>query len=352
MASRRGDPNAPVRTRGRPATSKKHAADSAAPAGTSPAPRVLDTLFEAWRAAGAEYAVEALRNRRHGDLPRWMAALETLPDVRPTEVSLGATVSAGGESLNDTTYEQLHRALRGLIPWRKGPFHLFGIDIDSEWRSDLKWARIVDHLDLDGSRVLDVGSGNGYYGWRMLEAGARSVTGIDPSQLATLQHAAVAHYMDRGAAGIANRNTVLPVRLEDFEAGEPYDVVFSMGVVYHRRDPMAHVQHLVRHTHARTTLVLESLVVDGAPLEPRERYARMRNIWLVPDIGTLCSWLEAVGFGFTQVADVSPTTPREQRSTDWMPFESLRDALDRADPALTIEGYPAPKRAVMIARRP
>ena len=314
-----------------------------------PASAVLETLFEAWRAAGAEYAVDAWHKRRHGDLSRWLAALETLPDVRPTEISFGAAVGARGESLNNTTYEQLHGALRGLIPWRKGPFHLFGIDIDSEWRSDMKWARIVPHIDLHGCRVLDVGCGNGYYGWRMLEAGARSVTGIDPSVLATLQHAAIAYYAGRGAPTPAN--TVLPLRFQDFEATEPFDVVFSMGVVYHRRDPAAHVRRLARLAHSRTTVVLESLVVDGAPVEPRDRYARMRNVWLVPDVETLAGWLQEAGFASVEVVDVSPTTALEQRRTDWMPFESLEDALDPEDSTLTIEGYPAPKRAVMIARR-
>ena len=157
------------------------------------------------------------------------------------------------------------------------------------------------HGSLHGCRVLDVGCGNGYYGWRMLEAGARSVTGVDPSPLATLQHAAIAYYLGRNSSMTAN--TVLPLRFEDFEATDPFDVILSMGVVYHRRDPAAHVRQLARFAHPRTTLVLESLVVDGGPLEPRDRYARMRNVWLVPDVETLADWLHGAGFASAEVVD-------------------------------------------------
>lgn len=309
----------------------------------------IETLVAAWSAVGAEDAADALHACGHGDLPRWMAALARLPEVEPTDVSLGDTVGARSESMSESTRVELNGALRDLIPWRKGPFHLFGIDIHGEWRSDMKWARIAPHMDLHGCRILDVGCGNGYYGWRMLEAGARSVTGVDPSPLATLQHAAIAYYLERSASMTAN--TVLPLRVEDFEARDPFDVVFSMGVVYHRRDPAAHVRRLARFAHPRTTVVLESLVVDGGPLEPRDRYARMRNVWLVPDVETLADWLRGAGFASVEVVDVRPTTTGEQRTTDWMPFGSLREALDPTDATLTIEGYPAPKRAVMIARR-
>ncbi|MCY4059977.1 MAG: DUF1698 domain-containing protein, partial [Gammaproteobacteria bacterium] len=124
-----------------------------------------------------------------------------------------------------------------------------------------------------------------------------------------------------------------------------------MGVVYHRRDPAHHIKGLAGHAHDESTLVVESLIVDGAPLRPRSRYARMRNVWLVPDLATLHSWLAEAGFADTDVVDVSPTTTAEQRTTAWMPHESLADALDPEEPSRTVEGYPAPKRAVIIARR-
>ena len=307
----------------------------------------IGSLFSAWRDASTAWAIDLVERASHGDLPRWLAALERLPEVRPDDVSLGRVVGAGATDMACASIERLEAALKELMPWRKGPFGLFGIEIDSEWRSDLKWSRIAPHLDLNGCRVLDVGCGNGYYGWRMLEAGATSVVGIDPSLLFVLQHAAISYYVDRGGC----RNTVLPVGLEGLPAAGPFDVVFSMGVVYHRRDPADHIRALAGRAHDEATLVVESLIVDGAPLRPRSRYARMRNVSLVPDLTTLRSWLAGAGFASTDVVDVSPTTTAEQRTTAWMPYESLAAALDPDDPNRTVEGYPAPRRAVIIARR-
>ena len=269
-----------------------------------------------------------------------------MPVALPRCVSLGDCVGLGhADDLDAAGRARLADALQGLSPWRKGPFRLFGVHIDAEWRSDLKWGRIQPHIDLEGAHVLDVGCGNGYYGWRMLEAGAASVTGIDPSLLFVLQHAAVAYYADEP------RNLVLPLGLEDIEPERAYDVVLSMGVVYHRRDPAAHVRALARHAHRDAVVVLESLVVDGGLIEPRGRYARMRNVHVIPDVPTLAGWLRAAGFATVRLVHRSVTTVAEQRATRWMAYQSLADALDPADPTRTVEGYPAPERAVMIASR-
>ena len=77
----------------------------------------------------------------------------------------------------------------------------------------------------------------------------------------------------------------------------------------------------------------------------------MPNVWFLPSCATLQSWLQKSGFKKIRLADVNQTTTEEQRSTEWMNFESLGQALDADNPALTIEGYPAPKRAVFIAEK-
>lgn len=305
-------------------------------------------MFGAWEEAGATArgCIERLRASSHGDLPRWLAELRRLPSAVPSEVRLGASVVVGREGdLALAERQRLEAALLGLLPWRKGPFQLFGIRIDAEWRSDFKWARVAPHVDLAGCRVLDVGSGNGYYGWRMLEAGAKSVTGVDPSLLYVLQHAAIAYYV-RGRA-----NLVLPLRLEELAEDGGYDAVFSMGVAYHRRDPAAHVRDLARHAGEDAVLVLESLIVDGGPLVLEGRYARMRNVWLLPNAALLVTWLADAGFPDAEIVDVSTTGLDEQRRTDWMPYQSLQDALDPRQPSRTVEGHPAPRRAIAIARR-
>jgi tRNA (mo5U34)-methyltransferase len=86
-------------------------------------------------------------------------------------------------------------------------------------------------------------------------------------------------------------------------------------------------------------------------LLPPGRYAKMRNVWFIPSVDTLTVWLQRAGFENVRVADISATTVREQRSTDWMQFESLRDFLSADDPCKTIEGHPAPVRAVFIATK-
>jgi tRNA (mo5U34)-methyltransferase len=49
------------------------------------------------------------------------------------------------------------------------------------------------------------------------------------------------------------------------------------------------------------------------------------------------------------VVDISVTSFEEQRSSNWMKFESLSNFLDETNSRLTVEGYPAPIRAVFIA---
>jgi len=98
---------------------------------------------------------------------------------------------------------------------------------------------------------------------------------------------------------------------------------------------------------------LETLVVEGndsAMIIPEDRYAKMRNVWFIPSTQTLRRMLARAGFSEISIVDVTATTTTEQRSTKWMTFESLANFLDPADSSRTIEGYPAPIRAIAIAR--
>ncbi|WJW76548.1 tRNA 5-methoxyuridine(34)/uridine 5-oxyacetic acid(34) synthase CmoB [Thiohalobacter sp. IOR34] len=298
--------------------------------------------------------VEArLHPARHGDLTRWAKALASLPEAVPSTVELDRPRPRIGRAadLDGKQRARLEGALRELHPWRKGPFELFGLHIDSEWRSDWKWARLEPHIaPLAGRRVLDVGSGNGYYGWRMIARGAALVVGIDPTLLHLMQYQAVRRYA--GHQGLF----VLPLALEDLPEKLPaWDSLFSMGVLYHRRSPFDHLLRLREALRPGGELVLETLVIDGGRgevLVPDGRYARMRNVWFIPSVPELEAWLARCGFRHIRCVDVSPTTPDEQRSTDWMRFESLDRCLDPEDPSLTVEGHPAPRRAILLAERP
>jgi tRNA (mo5U34)-methyltransferase len=309
--------------------------------------RLANTPLATW-ANGLQAQLDTKMEKGHGDLQRWQSALNALPAVTATDIDLvnGLRLDCQGSA---ETLEQMRAALMGLSPWRKGPFDLFGVHVDTEWRSDWKWDRVAPHLDLRGKRVLDVGCGNGYYQWRMLGAGADSVIGVDPNWLFFCQFQAVQRYLPDLPAWH------LPFALEDLPPGlEGFDTVFSMGVFYHRRSPIEHLLALKDCLVKGGELVLETLVVPGdvhQVLVPEDRYAQMRNVWFLPSVPALELWLRRAGFNDVKCVDVSTTTVAEQRGTEWMKYQSLSDFLDPNDHSKTIEGLPAPMRAVITARK-
>lgn len=290
----------------------------------------------------------------HGRLLEWQAALDALPALTAASVDFnGSAVRVGtAADASDTARAQLLASLQALIPWRKGPYELFGLYIDTEWRSDWKWERVFPHLSpLQGRLVLDVGCGSGYHLWRMLGAGVEAVIGIDPTLLFLSQFQLVKSYAGNLPVWM------LPLKSEDLPdfRQKGFDTVFSMGVLYHRRDPLGHLQELRRALRAGGELVLETLVVAGdeqTVLMPHDRYAKMRNVWFIPSVAMLELWLQRLGFTHIRVVDMTPTSTQEQRCTDWSKGESLVDFLDPADNSRTLEGYPAPLRATVIANTP
>lgn len=292
---------------------------------------------------------KGLSPRRYGDLPHWQQALEALPTVQASRLELKDRVEIGAPGDCDAeTRRRIDENLRKLIPWRKGPFTIHGIHIDTEWRSDWKWDRVLPHIaDLKDRLVLDVGCGNGYHCWRMLGAGARRVIGIDPSPRFVVQFQMVKHFT--GPLPV----DLLPAPLEDMTPALPvFDSVFSMGVLYHRPSPIDHLRQLKAMLRPGGQLILETLVVDGderTVLVPRGRYAMMNNVWFLPSPEQLLIWLEKVGFRDARLVDVNQTSTEEQRATEWMKFHSLANFLDPEDHNRTVEGYPAPTRAVFVA---
>ena len=311
------------------------------------------TEMNAWAERLPEQLAKGLSHQRYGDLARWLEALAALPNLEVGERTLNTSRvgAAGTETLSVEAHDQLRQTLMGLHPWRKGPFELFDVHIDTEWRSDWKWERLAESIaPLTGRRVLDVGCGSGYHCWRMAGAGAREVIGIDPTPLFIVQFWALQKYL------LQDHVWVVPADIEDVPAAlKAFDTVFSMGVLYHRRSPMDHLIELRDCLRPGGELVLETLVIEGEAgevLVPEGRYARMGNVWFLPSCATLESWLRKVGFVNPQVIDVSNTSTDEQRSTDWMTFHSLANFLDPEDPSKSIEGYPAPRRAVVTANAP
>ena len=292
-------------------------------------------------------------SKRFGDLPKWQAAIDSLPDITPSKVSLDtATVQIGTpEDITPEQGQQLLSGLKALHPWRKGPFEFFGNHIDTEWRSDWKWLRLEKHLlPLTGKTVLDVGCGSGYHCLRMLGEGAKLVLGIDPSVLFLAQFASIKKYTGPLSAHL------LPMGIQDLPDNlKAFDTVFSMGVLYHRRSPLEHLTELFQALKPGGQLVLETLVIAGEENEclvPKDRYAQMRNVWFIPTCKTLEVWLTRMGFEDVQTVDINVTSTEEQRATEWMQWHSLKDYLDPQDPTRTLEGYPAPTRGLLVANRP
>lgn len=273
----------------------------------------------------------------------------------PAAVSSGANLDGKyvrigtKEDLSADAKNKLSAVLKGLHPWRKGPFDVFGIRIDCEWRSDLKWNRLQNRITpLENRKILDIGSSNGYYLFRMSSAGPRLALGLEPYLTFYYQFCALQQYLHLPHVHC------LPIRFEDFPMlAEVFDTVFCMGILYHSRAPLDMLARIRRYLAREGELVLETLVIedkDDRALCPYPRYAKMHNAYFLPSISCLTGWLRRVGFTDIRCLDVTRTTPEEQRQTEWMTFESLTDFLDPKDPTRTLEGYPAPVRAILLAR--
>jgi tRNA (mo5U34)-methyltransferase len=289
---------------------------------------------------------------RYGDLPGLLDALQSLPEIQPSNVELQDGVLIGSDAdCGAIIREELIARLKAFHPWRKGPYTVFGVEIDTEWRSDWKWDRLLPHIQpLAGRRVLDVGCGNGYHGWRMRGAGAEFVLGIEPFLLSVMQFQVMQRYL------CDPYHHVIPIGIEDVPADIAcFDTVFSMGVFYHRRSPLDHLYGLKGCLRPGGELVLETLIVEGEQdtvFMPPGRYAKMRNVWFLPSTAAMIVWLQRCGFTDIACVNVCRTSREEQRSTEWMHFESLADFLDPDDGSKTIEGHPAPLRAIFTAIKP
>ncbi len=285
-----------------------------------------------WPDALAPLLTERLSTTGHGDFERWQDILRSIRSAADDQ-------------------ERLKELLLGLSPWRKGPFDVAGVAIDAEWRSDLKWSRLRDSIaPLADRNILDVGCGNGYYALQMRKAGARTVIGVDPTLIYVMQFLAVNEFQcDSGVF-------VLPVRLHELPLpARKFDTTFSMGVLYHQRAPVDHLRQLRQTLRPGGQLVLETIYLPGEEAfsrTPEDRYARMRNVWMLPTIAELMTWMMRSGYTDIEILDKSMTTTNEQRSTEWMTFESLAEALDANDSTRTVEGWPAPHRVVIAATSP
>jgi len=310
-----------------------------------------DHPLRSWAKILPEQIISGLDPKRFGKLNQWQDAIKGLPVITVSDIDLTHQVKLStSDNLTPETIEQIKQELKQLHPWRKGPFDFFSILIDTEWRSDWKWDRLKEHLQpLEGRTILDVGCGNGYHCWRMAGLGAELVIGIDPTAVFVMQYQLMQKYIQ------AENVFVIPVGIDDVPQNlQAFDTVFSMGVLYHRKSPIEHIMQLHQCLKSTGELILETLIIEGDTDEvlfPKDRYAQMNNVWFLPTTALLIKWLERCKFKNIRVVDVNQTSIKEQRQTEWMTFNSLADFLDPEDSNLTIEGYPAPKRVIVLAEK-
>lgn len=279
---------------------------------------------------------------------RYRTPCETLaPFVAKTvDCSNDIVIIGKADEVSADQQAQIRQALTAFMPWRKGPFSVFGIDIDAEWRSERKWQRLLPMLpDLHDKVVADIGCNNGYYMFRMSPSRPHLVLGLEPS----MQHYYCFKALNSMAGRTALHNDLLGVEhLPLFP--DCFDVLFLMGIIYHRASPIDVLRDCHQALRPGGTLILESQAIPGdAPMAlfPDKTYAKVPGTYFVPTGFCLRLWMEKAGFSEVELFCQHPMSSEEQRSTPWMTFESYRDFLDPQDPTLTMEGYPAPHRVFL-----
>ena len=267
--------------------------------------------------------------------------IDNLPSLE-AKVEFSDTIDIRTSIIYDFTKEA-----KALMPWRKGPFKIDELFIDSEWQSFLKYNLLKPYFNLKDKVVADVGCNNGYYMFRMLEQNPKKIVGFDPSPLFKTQFDFINHFV---------KNDIVYELLGVEHLGiydTKFDTIFCLGVLYHRSDPISTLKSLKKALNDEGELFLDSFMIDGDEdvcLTPKERYSKIPNIYFVPTVSALKNWCFRAGFKDVEVLEIKKTTLDEQRKTEWIEGESLGEFLDKDNPKLTVEGYPAPKRVYIRAK--
>ncbi len=275
-------------------------------------------------------------------------AIAALPVCEDITVSLGDTVAVNSESIDKAQMAQIETTAKLMMPWRKGPFAINDLFIDSEWQSQIKYNLLEPHFNLEDKVVGDIGCNNGYYLFRMQTHNPKKLVGFDPSAIYYSQF----QFIDR----FVNSDIVYEMlgveHVEFFE--HKFDVLFCLGVLYHRSDPVAMLKSLFKGLNKGGELILDTFMIDGEEevcLTPKARYSKIPNIYFIPTVNALKNWCHRAGFDDVEVLEIKKTDLNEQRKTEWIATQSLEDFLDPNDPEKTVEGYPAPKRVYIKAHK-
>ena len=276
----------------------------------------------------------------------YQEAIKTLKTYEDVEVKLGDRVEVQIPNLSNEDAQQIEETALLMKPWRKGPFQLNNLFIDSEWQSQIKYNLLEPHFDLKDKIVGDIGCNNGYYLFRMLSQEPKKLIGFDPSAIYYSQFQFINHFIKSDIV-----YELLGVEHVEFYEHK-FDTLFCLGVLYHRSDPVAMLKSLFKGLNKDGELILDTFMIDGEGemcLTPRDRYSKIPNIYFVPTVSALKNWCYRAGFETVEVLETMKTESNEQRKTEWIDTQSLEDFLDPNDDTKTVEGYPAPKRVYIKA---
>lgn len=280
--------------------------------------------------------------------------LKQLPDFKTDFTSFNTdTVFIGSsEELSTSDKENFNKFLKDLMPWRKGPWNYFGTEIDTEWRSNLKWERVMNALNLDfkDKRILDIGCNNLYYMYRMLAGDPELVLGFDPIPRYYFNHLLNKKYVQDPRIEFELFGVEQAGLFKDF-----FDYTFFMGILYHRRDPLGSLKNVYDSLKRGGTIIMECSGIEGdepIALFPEGRYCKAPGYWFLPTWKTIENMLHRTGFTEIETFYKEPLTFEEQRKTEWIETQSLEEFLDPNDRTKTVEGYPAPVRIYTKAVKP
>ena len=286
----------------------------------------------------------------HGTLESWINILNSLPNIETNflDYSRHAIQIGRPNEILESERKILEENLLKLSPWRKGPFLIFKTEIDSEWRSDKKWERIRSFLpQKEGMRICDIGCSNGYYSYKLLGLNPKIVLGVEKTPLYIMQFLATKIY----AKKIQNI-LVIPSNVENFKNKIDFDLVLSMGILYHSKNPAQHIETIGRLLKSNGTTILETIITKGDTdirIEKGKTFAGMKNIGVIFKEKNVLNLLNENGFKNIECVDYSETDVNEQRSTKWMTGKSLKDFI--LPNGNTIEGYSSFYRAIFIAQK-
>ncbi|EHQ1323044.1 tRNA 5-methoxyuridine(34)/uridine 5-oxyacetic acid(34) synthase CmoB [Campylobacter upsaliensis] len=270
-----------------------------------------------------------------------IASLEKLA----CELKLTKSVELTTDKSQSFLIEKLALSLK---PWRKGPFKIDDLFIDTEWQSFIKFDILKPFMcNIEDKIVADVGCNNGYYMFKMLEFSPKQIIGFDPSLKYHLQFKLI--------NALAKTNIKFELLgVEDLpNYAVKFDVIFCLGVIYHRSDPIKMLKDLKKALKLGGIVFLDTMYIESdeeIALVPQNTYSKIPNIYFVPSIKALKNWCLRAGFKNFEVLATKKTDKEEQRKTAWIDSYSLENFLDPENENLTCEGYEAPKRVYVRLR--